>query len=367
MALNEQLISINASHSIYVNRLAAGLGNDAIPFVDKVNAAIEARLAREVGKNLTPMRREKLLKDIHAITADNLKEYTKGLAVENKEFGGYESGFQAKSVNGLLVNAETVAATTATVNKAAKNTLIQLGEGSYTTYNEMLSKYWKDNATQVTNIVANGFQSGMTTREIANGVMSEVDVRLGKSKKQAMSLARTGTNHYANQARKEYFEENEVIIGTRRIATLDSATSGICRGIDQTVVLKSDSAYRGAFAPFHPNCRTANVPEINGKYAQDDDDGDRASNFRVDGDLDPKPTNSKNIYYDELRKLDAGDQDAVLGVALGKGFRKMLKDGGTPAEFAKLTIDPKLNKAYTLDQLKKGDDVLARILKEQAK
>jgi len=176
MALNEQLISINASHSIYVNRLAAGLGNDAIPFVDKVNAAIEARLAREVGKNLTPLRREKLLEDIHAITADNLKEYTKGLSKENIEFGGYESAFQAKSVNGLLVNAETVAASTATVNKAAKNTLIQLGEGSYTTYNEMLSKYWKDNATQVTNIVANGFQSGMTTREIANGVMGEVDV-----------------------------------------------------------------------------------------------------------------------------------------------------------------------------------------------
>jgi len=109
------------------------------------------------------------------------------------------------------------------------------------------------------------------------------------------------------------------------------------------------------------------VPEINGKYAQDDDEDERASNFRVDGDLDPKPTDSKNIYYDELSKLKKDDQDAVLGVALGKGFRKMLRDGGTPAEFAKLTINEKYNKAYTLDQLKKGDDVLARILKEQAK
>lgn len=365
MALNEQLISINASHAIYVNRLAVGLGNDAIPFVDKVNVAIEARLAREVGKNLTPMRREKLLEDIHAITADNLKEYTRELAVENREFGGYESGFQAKSVNGLLVNVETIPATTAAVNKAAKNTLITLGEGSYTTYNEMLSRYWRDNATQVTNIVANGFQSGMTTREIANSVMSEVDVRLGKSKKQAVSLARTGTNHYANQARKEYFEENDVIIGTRRIATLDSSTSGFCRGIDQTVVLKGDSAYRGAFAPFHPNCRTANVPEINGKFTQDDDEGDRASNFRVDGDLDPKPVDSKNIYYESLSKLDAGSQDAVLGPSLGKAYRKMLKDGGTPAEFAAMTVNEKFNKAYTLDQLKKRDNVLADILKAQ--
>ena len=75
--LNEELISINASHSIYVNRLASGLGNDAIPFVDKVNADIAARLEREIGKTLTALRREKLLQDIHAITADNLKDYTK--------------------------------------------------------------------------------------------------------------------------------------------------------------------------------------------------------------------------------------------------------------------------------------------------
>ena len=365
--LNEELISINASHSIYVNRLASGLGNDAIPFVDEVSAKVNARLAREVGRNLTPMRREKLLEDIHKITADNLKEYTKELSKDHVEFGGYESAFQAKSVNGLLTNVETVAASTATVNRTAKNSLITLGEGSYTTYNHMLSKYWKDNAEQITNIVANGFQSGMTTREIANTVMGEVDLRLSKSKKQAMSIASTGTNHYANQARKAYFEGNDdVIIGTRRISTLDSATSQFCRGIDQTVVLKSSPKYRSAFAPFHPRCRTSNVPEINGKYAQDDDEDERASNFRVDGDLDPKPTDSKNIYYDELAKLDAGSQDAVLGPTLGKAYRKMLRDGGTPAEFAKLTVNEKYNKAYTITELKKQDNVLAKILKEQA-
>ncbi len=369
MALNEELISIEASHSIYVNRLASGLGNDAIPFVDKVNAEIAARLEREIGKNLTPLRREKLLEDIHAITADSLKEYTQLVGAENKEFGGYEAGFQAKSVNSLLDNVETVAVSAGAVNKAAKSTLITLGEGSYTTYNEMLKQYWSTNAVQVTNIVANGFQSGMSTRDIANQVMDEVGTRLGKTKKQAVTLARNGTNHYGNQARKEYFENNDVIVGTRRIATIDSATSQFCRGIDQTVVLKSDPAYRSAFAPFHTNCRTSNVPEIDARYTQEDDGGERATNFRdvESGLLDPKPVSSKKIYYDELRKLDAPSQDAVLGVALGKGYRKMLRDGGTPEEFAKLTINPNLNKAYTLTELKAQDNVLSNILNEQAK
>lgn len=367
--LNEELISINASHSIYVNRLASGLGNDAVSFVDKVNADIAARLEREIGKNLTPLRREKLLEDIHAITADNLKEYTQLVASENKEFGGYESAFQAKSVNGLLASVETVGATTAVVNTAAKNTLITLGEGSYTTYNEMLKQYWSSNATQVTNIVGNGFQSGLSTRAIANQVMDEVGTRLGKTKKQAITLARNGTNHYASQARKSYFEETDVVVGTRRIATIDSATSQYCRGVDQTVVMKSEAGYSNAFAPFHTNCRTANIPEIDARYTQEDDGGERATNFRdaESGLLDPKPVNSKNIYYDELRKLDAPSQDAVLGVSLGKAYRKMLRDGGTPAEFAKLTIDEKHNKAYTLTELKSQDNTLSRILNNQAK
>jgi SPP1 gp7 family putative phage head morphogenesis protein len=367
LAINEELIAIEASHSIYVNRLASGFGNDAIPFVDDISEKVNARLNKEVGKNLTPLRREKLLSDIKEITVTGFREYTQLLAANDKEFGGYESAFQAKAVNDLLTNVTTVAATQTTVNKAAKTTLIQLGEGSYTTYNQMLERYWKDNAQQVTNIVAQGFVSGVSTRETANRIMSEVDNRLVKSKKQAKSIASTGTTHYANQARKSYFEENDVIVGTRRIATIDSATSQFCRGVDQTVVLKTEPAYRSAFAPFHPNCRTANVPEIDARYTQEDDGGERATNFRDadSGLLDPKPVNSKNIYYDELRKLDAASQDAVLGKSLGKAYRKMLRDGGTPTEFAKLTVNENLNKAYTLTELKAQDNVLSDILNEQ--
>lgn len=370
MAINQELISIEASHSIYVERLASGFGNDAIPFIDSVSAKISARLNKEVGKNLTPLRRERLLKDIELITATELKDYTKLLAVNDKEFGGYESAFQAKAVNGLITNAVTIPAAESVVNTQAKNTLIKLGEGSYTTYNQMLSNYWKNNAEQVTNIVAQGFVNGVSTRETTNRIMNEVDNRLAKSKKGAKSIARTGTNHYANQARKSYFEDNEVIVGTRRIATVDSITSQFCRGVDQTVVLKTSASYSSSFAPFHPNCRTANVPEIDSRYTQEDDGGDRATNFRDadSGLLDPKPVSSKNIYYDELRKLDAASQDKVLGPSLGKAYRKGLKDGSlTPESFAKLTIDPKLNKAYTLTELREQDNVLSDILNKQAK
>lgn len=365
MALNDELLSINASHSIYVERLAAGLGNKSQPFIDSISEKINARLNKEVGRNLTPARREKLLKDIDAITSSELKDYTALVKAENKEFGGYESAFQAKSVNSLLDNVTTVAASTTVVDKAARNTLIKLGEGSYTTYNQMLDRYWRDNAQHITNIVAQGFVSGTSTREIANRVMNEVDSRLVKTRKQATSIARTGTNHYANQARRAYFAENDVIIGTRRIATVDSGTSQYCRGIDNTVVLKTDSDYRSAFSPFHLSCRTANIPEIDARYAQEDDGGSRPTNFRVDDKLQPKPVSTTSIYYDELRKLPAADQDAVLGKSLGKAYRKMLRDGGTAQEFARLTVNEQLNKAYTLTELKAQDNVLSEILNAQ--
>ena len=366
MALNDELLSINASHSIYVERLAAGLGNKSQPFIDSINTKISERLNQEVGRNLTPARRERLLKDIDSITATELKDYTALVKAENKEFGGYESAFQAKSVNSLLDNVVTVAASTTVVDKAARNTLIKLGEGSYTTYNQMLDKYWRDNAQQITNIVAQGFVSGTSTREIANRVMNEVDNRLVKTRKQATSIARTGTNHYANQARRAYFEGNDVIIGTRRIATIDSRTSQYCRAIDNTVVLKTNPNYSRAFAPFHPNCKTANTPEIDARYAQEDDGGTRPTNFRVDDKLDPKPVSTTSIYYDELRNLNADNQDAVLGKSLGKAYRKMLRDGGTAHEFARLTVNEKLNKAYTLTELKAQDNVLSDILNAQS-
>lgn len=367
MAVNDELIAINASHSIYVNRLAAGMGNRSQPFLDAIEEKINTRLAKETGRNLTAKRREALLKDIAEITTAELKAYTVILKSEHKEFGGVEGAFQAKSVNGLLINAETTAISASLANKTAKSNLIKLGGGSYTTYDGMMQKYWQNNSEQITNIVANGYSSGTSTREITNTVMNEVGIRLGKTKTASKSIATTGLNHYANMARKAYFEENDIVIGVRRIATIDSRTSQYCRGVDQTVVLKTDSNYSSAFPGFHPNCRTDAVPELDSRYTQDDDGGERATNFKVGDSLDPKPVDSQKVYYDELQKLKSGDQDRVLGPTLGKAFRKLLRNGGTPSQFAKLTIDPKLNKAYTITELKRQDNVLSEILNKQAK
>lgn len=364
--INEELTAIQSQHGVYIQRLAAQYGNESKPFIDSMSERISARINREVGKNLTPNRRVKLLEDINEIITEELKGYTDSLKANNADLGKYEATFQAKTLTSLYESAEAVTISKSVIRTNANNTLIKLGDSSYTSYLQMLNNYVSQNREHINNIVAQGFVSGKTTREIASGVLKEVDSRIVKTRRQAMNIARTGTNHYANSARKTYFDKEPIVIGTRRIATLDSQTSQFCRGIDNTVVLKTDSNYSKAFSPFHTNCRTANIPEVDARYKFEDDGGERPENFRdaESGLLEPGTTSSKKTYYEAIKGLDAASQDAIMGPTLGKAFRKGIKEGSlTPESFAKMTIDEKNLKPLSLKEMERKDNELGRLIK----
>ena len=63
-----------------------------------------------------------------------------------------------------------------------------------------------------------------------------------------------------------------------------------------------------------------------------------------------------------MSKLNARDQDNILGPTLGKAFRKM----DNPAQFAKATLDEQFN-PLTIKQLKQKNNELGRILRAQNK
>ena len=181
---------------------------------------------------------------------------------------------------------------------------------------------------------------------------------LEQARRGAKTLARTGTNHMANSARRATVESNdEVITGWLFVATLDNRTSTQCRSLDGTTYKLSDKNI--PFPPLHPNCRSTMTYEIDARYGFDDDDSERPSNFRVDGKRTPKRIDSKKTYYEDLARLSAKDQDAILGPTLGRAFRKM-----SPDEFAKQTIDS-LNNPMTITEMKRRDNELGRILRAQ--
>jgi len=251
------------------------------------------------------------------------------------------------------------------VRQIAVATPIKLGENRYTTYGRFVSHYWQDNSEKINGVVVNAFNQGLTNQETAQQIVREIsldydDAALSQAKRAAKTLARTGTNHMANSARRATAEDNDdVITGWLYVATLDGRTSQECRSLDGTTYKLNESNI--PFPPQHPNCRSSMTYEIDARYSYDDGSSERPSNFTVDGKRDTKRINSKKTYYSELSKLSATDQNAVLGPTLGKAFRKM-----NPDDFAKQTIDS-LNNPMTITEMKARDNELGRILRKQDK
>mgnify|MGYP003627928982 CR=1 FL=1 len=135
--------------------------------------------------------------------------------------------------------------------------------------------------------------------------------------------------------------------------------SRTCARLDQTTYLKGDSKLSSVTPPLHPNCRSALTFDVDDRFKLDAGDTKKASSFNVDGKRDPKPIDSDSIYYENLKKLSARDQDVAIGPTLGKALRKM--DAKT---FAKMTGDS-MNNALTIKQMKEKNNELGRILRSQ--
>ena len=363
MATLEQFTAIYSSHQIYLERLAAGVGNDALPYIQSINDRV-MKLFNNLPKNqLSPDHQKKIRKEVNAIVKEELGEMVSVMKLSQKQLGGYEAEWNDEQINAEIESdINTVVPSMTQVSAVARATPIKVGGGRYTTYSKMFSDYTRNQAERIDGIILNGFANGQTNRDIANLVEQELPSWKGGAESQARTLARTGTNHYATQSKLTYEQENDkVIIGWRSIATLDSRTSSQCASLDG-VVMKSSNPKFGSFKPpRHPNCRSAIVPEMDGRLKYDDSKSERPTNFSVDGKKEPKRVSSKKTYYDEMKKLSASDQDAVLGPSLGKAFRKI----DNPDAFAKQTINQATLEPLTLEQMKKKDNQLGRILKAQ--
>lgn len=156
-------------------------------------------------------------------------------------------------------------------------------------------------------------------------------------KDQAASLVRTVTNHIASTARSETLKENDdILAGKRRIATLDGRTTPFCRSIDNTVVpLDAPSP------PFHWQCRTSEIPELKPEYKREIPGSMRPS-VGPDG---IRAVSSKTTYGEWLARQPAAFQKEVLGPARYKLFSK-----------GELTLDKFVDSngvTLTLDELRK--------------
>jgi len=172
---------------------------------------------------------------------------------------------------------------------------------------------------RINSYISAGFYQGQPTAEIARNIRDTAK----RTQRSAEAIARTATNHLANEARQAVYEQSsDLIIGYIITATLDVRTTDICKGFDSTKVRLTDSYHPQP--PFHYNCRTTTIAWL------DEDD--------------EPPQN----YYDWLKKQPAGVQDEALGKQKGLAFRNA---GLTTDEFRE-AASSRMNQPLTLDEMR---------------
>lgn len=368
----EKLTTIYSQHTIYLQRLGATEGLKVTPFLELIENDVVSILNKYRKRKVTPALQVTIQEQINEATRKHLQDYTAQLKVENRALGTYEAEFAATTLNTVVQNDsfKAVAPSAAAVNSVATITPVKLGANSYTAYSSMMKNYWGKWADEVDGVVLDGFRTGQTIPEITKTITEQMDLSksgttksvLDRARRSAKQLAITGTNHYANTARIAFVDANDDILkGYRFLAVNDSRTSRVCARLDQTVWPANSSKLSSVTPPLHPNCRSALTFEVDDRFKLDTDETKKASSFNVDGKRDGKQVDSDSIYYENLKKLSARDQDAAIGPSLGKALRKM-----SPAEFAKQTGDS-MNNALTIKQMKEKNNTLGRILRAQDK
>ena len=370
---NEILTTVYSAHTVWLQCVGATQGNDVIPFLRLIEEDVQRIFNTYRDRPKTAANQAAITKAIDAASRGHLQDYITGLKKSNREIGTNEAEFAASTLNKIVIrdDFESIVPSAAQVNAIAIATPIQLSESAYTTYNSMMSNYWRKWTDEIDALVQNGFVTGQNIDEIAANVFKQMRLEkstvsknlLNRAHRSAKSVAITGTNHYANTARIEFVDQNDnVLKGYRLISVVDSRTSRKCRALDQKFIPKDSPKLSSFTPPLHINCRTALVYEVDERFSLDDADTKRASSFEVDGKRDPKPVSSEGIYYQNMKTLKASDQDNILGKRMGKAFRKM----DDPKAFADATIDT-LGNPLTIKEMKAKDDELGAILRAQDK
>ena len=208
--------------------------------------------------------------------------------------------------------------------------------GQRVTIPSMLSQFTEAKAKQINTIIQDGFTEGLTQQQMVSRILEVEPLQ----RRQAASLARTGSNAVSSIARYSTMSANsDVLLGYEWVATLDDRTSLVCASRDGMVYPFSETSPK---PPAHFSCRSTIVPKVDPRYdLLSAVKGDRPSV----GASGAKEVSAQVTYGGWLKRQPPSFQNEVLGDARAKLFR----NGG-------LAIGKFTNfdgRTYTLAELKR--------------
>lgn len=151
-------------------------------------------------------------------------------------------------------------------------------------------------------------------------VINKIAKKFNTEKNKAGRLVMTETAFFSSQARKQCF--NDLWVKEYEIvATLDSHTSDICRGLDGKVFDMKDYSVGVTAPPFHVWCRSTTAPYFGDEF----EFGERAAS-NTDGKTYYVPSNMKySDWYNEYVNNTENDEN-IIDTILGKNKKTELID-----------------------------------------
>ena len=262
-------------HELYLQRIATALLTSKI-YPSLAEAYKAARLILLDAESIkSPSELNKITAAVRRATEETTSTAWAEVTQDLQDMGIYEAGFYASLVGGYA-DARLKTPADKQIKGFIDKSLMTLHSGS-----KVDSGFWGEYVGAQISSVGNaydsavkaGYSNGETVAQIAGRIRNVTE---GLLKNEAESLARTGVQHYAAQARRAMAEANSDVIAREfPVVTFDNRTTPICLGIaskypkgwpkDQNPV---------GYPPYHFGCRTAIVDLVEG---QDAPDGTRAA------------------------------------------------------------------------------------------
>lgn len=337
------------SHQIWLQRTASGEVKDLAPFIQEMRDEIKRQVLLFGDDGRSTARLNKLLRDLEEALTGLTGDWQTKLTEDLKELAAYEAEWNVKTLT-ANVNAEFVTPTAEQVWAAAEFQPLALNDKPVD-FTKLMDGWGETEVSRLVTGVKMGFVQGQTTRQIVKNVVGAgglADI----SERNAATVIRTALSHVSNEARNETYRQNDDIIEKYEIiATLDSRTSTICRGLDR----QKYEIGKGPMPPFHPNCRTTTAPVISSEFDFLDKGAKRAAKGAEGG----TQVSADTTYYEFLKQQPAWFQDQAIGPVRGKIFRN---SGISPEEFRVISVDG-FGNPLTLKQMAELDKRVADYLK----
>lgn len=330
-------------HQVHVQRYAGGSLKRLAKFITKAISTAKSRVSEGLSRYGT-QRYEKQIQELQGELAGVYGEMKQQAVLDLTEFGGYEAEFNM-TLLGKVVKT-VVQLNRPSIEQVAAAALadpldLEVGKGRQRiSINGALDQYGTKKSAEIISEIRMGSALGETSGQISRRLTS-----LGvQQRDQAHALVNTMTNHIATTARVEVLKDNDDILkGMRRIATLDSRTTLFCMSIDQTII-----PLDGPKPPYHWRCRTTLIPVLKDEFAREVPGSTRPAI----GPNGVEQVSSKTSYGEWLARQPASFQKDVLGPARYELFSK-----------GELTLDKFVDdngKTLTLQQLRQREAVTFR-------